>query len=119
MRKKVPIGELIISKTLRKTSSEYTKLYPHVSAAINLIRRGKVVKKRETIDFVYVNTRRHNPLRRVVPIDIYGKTYYDSEKYRNMVFTASETILSTFGFSRHQLKLGSSITLSKGFIMKR
>ena len=119
MRKKVPIGELIVSKTLRKTSSEYTKLYPHVSAAINLIRRGKVVKKRETIDFVYVNTRRHNPLRRVVPIDIYGKTYYDSEKYRNMVFSASETILSTFGFSRHQLKLDSSVTLYKGFIMKR
>lgn len=58
------------------------------------------MKRGETVDFVYVNTRRHNTLRRVASIDLYGKEYYDSEKYRNMILTASETILSTFGFSR-------------------
>ena len=92
--------ELIVSKTLRKPITEYTKLFPHVSVAINLTQRGKVVTRGETIDFVYVNTRRHNPLRRVAPIELYGTVYYASEKYKNMILTASETILSTYGFSR-------------------
>ena len=60
-----------------------------------------MVKKGEPVDFVYVNTLRHKPLRRVAPIELYGKVYYDSEKYRNMVLNTSETILSTF-FSRQQ-----------------
>jgi DNA polymerase elongation subunit (family B) len=109
MCKKLPIGELIISKTLRKPLTEYTKLYPHVSAAINLTQQGKMVKKGETVDFIYVNTRRHNPLRRVAPIERYSKIYYDSEKYRTLVLNASETILSTFGFSRQQGNLKSPI----------
>jgi DNA polymerase elongation subunit (family B) len=111
MRKKLSIGELIVSKTLRKPITEYTKLYPHVSASINLTQQGKWVRNGETIDFVYVNTQRDNPLRRVAPIALYDKLYYDSEKYRNMLLAASETILSSFGFSRQQWDLNPSITL--------
>ena len=59
----------------------------------------------ETVDFVYVNAKHHNPLRRVAPIEIYDKAYYDSEKYRDMVLDASETVLSTFGFSRQRFGL--------------
>jgi DNA polymerase elongation subunit (family B) len=118
MRKKVPMEELIVSKTLRKPSTEYTKLYPHVSASINLTQQGKMVKKGESVDFVYVNTRQYNPLRRVAPIELYGKGYYDSEKYRSMILNASKTVLSTFGFSRQQWNPDPSITLPCRFLLR-
>jgi DNA polymerase elongation subunit (family B) len=113
MCKKISIKELIVSKTLHKPTTEYTKFYPHVSASITLNQQGKMAKKGETIDFVYVNTTRRNPFRRVVPIDLYDNTYYDSEKYRTMVLDASETVLSSFGFSRHHTTFKSSIVSTK------
>ena len=39
----VPIDDLVVSKILRKGVSEYQSLFPHVSAAIRLISRGKTV----------------------------------------------------------------------------
>jgi DNA polymerase elongation subunit (family B) len=105
MSREVPIERLVVSKILRKPLSEYTRLLPHVSASINLAQKEKIVKKGETVDFVYVNSKHHNPLRRVVPIEIYDKAYYDPEKYREMVLDASETVLSTLGFSRQQFNL--------------
>jgi DNA-binding transcriptional MocR family regulator len=32
---------------------------------------GKILQGGQNVNFVYVNARHHNPLRRVVPIDVY------------------------------------------------
>jgi DNA polymerase elongation subunit (family B) len=99
-KRQVLVEQLAVSKTLRRPLATYSRLFPHISAAINLAHHGKVLQIGEDVDFVYVNARHHNPLRRVVPIDVYHGDIYDSQKYCEMVLDAAETILSTFGFSR-------------------
>ncbi|MFQ6076942.1 MAG: DNA polymerase domain-containing protein, partial [Candidatus Bathyarchaeia archaeon] len=101
----VSIDELVVSKVLRRPLPSYTRLFPHVSAAISLAQHGKMVREGETVDFVYVNAGHHNPLRRVAPYIIYDDDYYDREKYRDMVLDAAETVLSTFGFTRQKYGL--------------
>lgn len=102
MDKKIPLEELVVSKLLRKPLSEYTRLFPHVSAAVSLAQQGLAVRQGDRIDFLYVNARHRNPLRRVAPLETYDSGYYDREKYRNLVLDAAETVLSTFGFSKQQ-----------------
>ncbi len=102
MKAEIPLEELVVSKTLRKPLSEYTSLFPHVSAAVNLAQQDIAIRKGDVIDFIYVNARHRNPLRRVAPLKIYGSAYYDREKYRSLVLDAAETILSTFGFTRQK-----------------
>jgi DNA polymerase elongation subunit (family B) len=69
--RQVPVKQLVVSKTLRRPLATYSRLFPHISAAINLAYHGKVLQGGEDVNFVYVNARHHNPLRRVVPIDVY------------------------------------------------
>jgi len=109
MKGKVPITELVVSKVLRRPLSEYTRLFPHVSAAVNLARYGRSMKEGETIDFLFVNADHPNPLRRVVPVKLIDGGYYDREKYSEMILDAAETVLSTFGFSRQKIGFNPSI----------
>jgi DNA polymerase I len=105
MEKTIPLEELVVSKRLWKSLSEYTCLLPHVSAAVSLAQQGLAVKKGDTIDFLYVNARHRNPLRRVAPRETYASGYYDREKYRDLILDAAETVLSTFGFSKREFGL--------------
>ncbi len=105
MDKTIPLEELVVSKQLRKPLSEYTHLAPHVSAAVSLAQQGLAVKKGDTIDFLYVNARHCNPLRRVAPRETYDAGYYDREKYLDLILDAAETVLSTFGFSKQKFGL--------------
>jgi DNA polymerase elongation subunit (family B) len=101
MMDRVPPEDLVVSKILRKPVSQYRSMFPHVSAAIQLIGRGRDVKPGETVDFIYTDADHHNPLCRVMAYDfIEEKANPDREKYRDMVLDAAETVLSTFGFSR-------------------
>lgn len=102
MKAKIPPEELVISKTLRKPLSEYTSLFPHVSAAVSLAQQDVAIRKGDVIDFIYVNARHRNPLRRVAPLRIYASSYYDQEKYRSLVLDAAETVLSVFGFAKQK-----------------
>jgi DNA polymerase elongation subunit (family B) len=99
-KRQVLVEQLVVSKTLRRPLAAYSGLFPHISAAINRAHHGKILQSGEDVDFVYVNARHNNPLRRVVPIDVYEEDSYDSEKYCEMVLDAAETVLSTFGFSK-------------------
>jgi DNA polymerase elongation subunit (family B) len=101
MKNRVPPEDLVVSKILRKPVSQYKSVFPHVSAAIQLIGRGRDVKPGETVDFIYTDADHHNPLCRVIAYDFVGeKVNPDREKYRDMVLDAAETVLSTFGFTR-------------------
>ncbi|HET7391449.1 MAG TPA: DNA polymerase domain-containing protein [Nitrososphaeraceae archaeon] len=111
---KIMIGEgitqqdLVISKLLRQDIEKYKSLFPHVSAAIQLINdTGNRPLKGDTIEYIYANSQHNNPLCRVVPIDNIqeeAKTIpnnnYDKQKYREMILDAAETILGLFGFDR-------------------
>jgi DNA polymerase elongation subunit (family B) len=97
----VPFEELVVSKTLRKTVDKYRSVFPHVAAAIQLASKGKQVKSGEDINFIYMDSDHHNPLCRVIPLELAGSNVnIDKEKYRDMLLDAAGTVLSTFGFSR-------------------
>ncbi len=101
MEEEIPPEKLVVSKILRRPIGKYTRMFPHVSAAVQMAGRGRAVKKGEKIRFIYMNARHHSPLCRVEPYspDMRGFRF-DKEKYRDMVLDAAETVLSTFGFSR-------------------
>ncbi|MEM2883780.1 MAG: DNA-directed DNA polymerase [Nitrososphaerales archaeon] len=101
MKGKVSFEDLVVSKTLRKTISKYTNLFPHVSAATQLAGRGRNLKPGEIVGFIYTDADHPNPLCRVAA---YEHTEYkinpDPEKYRKMILDAAETILSTLSTTR-------------------
>jgi DNA polymerase elongation subunit (family B) len=114
---KIMIGEeiqqqdLVISKLLRQDIEKYKSLFPHVSAAIQLLRNnggGSRPSKGDTIQYIYTNSKNNNPLCRVAPLEILQKgesredsaMNYNKEKYREMILDATETVLSYFGFDR-------------------
>lgn len=101
----IKLERLIISKVLRKPVTEYTSMFPHVIAAIQMIHKGKKMKTGENIDFLYVNAAHRNPFRRVIPASVLnnGHHYYDREKYLEMVLDVAETVLGVFGFNRKHL----------------
>lgn len=93
--------ELSISKMLRKHIVEYKNISSHVAAAIQLLQKGKPIEPGENVNFIHVNSNHKNSISRVSPLElIHSNTNIDKEKYRDMLLDASETILSTFGFSR-------------------
>ena len=86
----------MISKLLRQDIEKYKSLFPHVSAAIQLIRHPL---KGDTIQYIYTDSQNNNPLCRVAPIEnILSESLppYDKEKYKEMVLDAAETVLGFF-----------------------
>ena len=91
--------DLVISKLLGQDIEKYKSLFPHVSAAIQLLSNieggGKCPSKGDTIQYIYTDSQHKNPLCRVVPLEILqkvgekekdskenGKTLnYDKDKY--------------------------------------
>jgi len=104
MEGKVKPERLVVSKVLRKPVNEYRSMFPHVVAAMQMVQKGKRMRRGEMIDFIYVNASHRNPFRRVVPALLLDKgSYCDREKYLEMILDVAETILSAFGFNRKQL----------------
>ncbi len=99
-----PVDQLVVSKTLRRPVDSYMVRPPHVAAAMNLTYHGKMTMDGEDVDLVFVNAKHPNPLRRAAPAAIYSDDRYDREKYLDLLLGAAETVLSTFGFSRADLK---------------
>ena len=55
------------------------------------------------VEYIFTNTHHTNPLFRVTPralIEENGDFEYDTEKYREMLLEAAETVLGYFGFDR-------------------
>jgi DNA polymerase elongation subunit (family B) len=108
--------DLVISKLLGQDIQKYKSLFPHVSAAIQLLSNieggGKCPSKGDTIQYIYTDSQHKNPLCRVVPLEILQKIgendgkeekstlNYDKDKYREMILDAAETVLGYFGFNR-------------------
>ena len=63
--------DLVISKLLGQDIENYKSLFPHVSAAIQLLSSteggGKYPTKGDTIQYIYTDSQHKNPLCRVVP----------------------------------------------------
>jgi len=101
---KVPLDDLVVRKVLRRRVGEYSSLFPHVVAAIQMVQHGKRLRRGDEIDYVYLDVEHKNPFRRVVPVDIIeNNQHYDKEKYVELALDVAETVLGPFGFSRRDL----------------
>ncbi|MBO3803122.1 MAG: hypothetical protein JTT11_04505 [Candidatus Brockarchaeota archaeon] len=96
----VPAEDLVVSKILGRPLRSYSRAAAHVSAAVRLAERGRVLGEGEVVRFVHVDSKNRDPLRRVSPIETFGGMGYDREKYRDLLLGAAEAVLSTLGFSR-------------------
>ena len=86
--------DLIISKLLRQDIQKYKSLFPHVSAAIQ---SRKYPLKGDTIQYIYTDSKRNNPLCRVTSIEnLKPLPQYDKERYKEMIPDAAETVLGIF-----------------------
>jgi DNA polymerase elongation subunit (family B) len=67
--------DLVISELLGQDIEKYKSLFPHVSAAIQLLssKEGKCPTKGDTIQYIYTNSQHKNPLCRVIPLRDYTK----------------------------------------------
>jgi DNA polymerase elongation subunit (family B) len=99
--------DLVISKLLRQDIEKYKSLFPHVSAAIQLLSNNvggvdKHPRKCDTIQYIYTNSEHNNPIYRVVPLELLQKVgekekdgkerntlNYDNEKYREIILYAA------------------------------
>jgi len=59
--------DLVIYKLLRNKLDNYKSIFPHVAAAIQLSNQG-LASMRENIQQIYANSKKKNPLCRVVPV---------------------------------------------------
>jgi DNA polymerase elongation subunit (family B) len=94
---------VIVTKVSGQNIDKSKSLFPHVSAAILLAKKGMEMNAGEGVEYIYTNTHHTNPLYRVVPkafVEENGNINYDKEKYRDMVLEAAETVLSIFVFDR-------------------
>ena len=89
---RVPAEKLVLRKTLRK--KEYRVLVPHYIAARQLI-LNKYTQE-NIIEFIYINNRHKNPMRRVQAWQLYDGRSYDRQKYIKLLLYSSKTILSFF-----------------------
>jgi DNA polymerase elongation subunit (family B) len=99
----IKLEDLLVSKLLGKALDKYKSLFPHVSAAIQLVNEGKTTMIGDDVKYVFTNSRHSNPLYRVTPAEFIkqGQEFdYDKEKYREMLLEAAETVLGYFGFDR-------------------
>ena len=69
--------DLVISKLLGQEIEKYKSLFPHVSAAIQLLSNteggGKYPTKGDTIQYIYTDSQHKNPLCRIVPLEVLQK----------------------------------------------
>jgi DNA polymerase elongation subunit (family B) len=103
MTDEIPLQDLVVTKILGQNIDKYKSLFPHVSAAILLAKKGIEMNVGEGVKYIFRNTHHNNPLYRVIPkalVEENGDFEYDKEKYRDMLLEAAETILSIFGFNR-------------------
>ena len=93
-----PIEELVIAKNLSKNPGEYSNLVPQAIAANHLAREGGRVHAGQRIDFVLTREKGAVPL---ALID--EKVVYDRERYRDLLLSSAQSLLSPFGYDRDRL----------------
>jgi len=101
-RGQVPLEKLVVRKALRKPIEGYLSKQPHIVAAIQMAWKGRRPKQGTLIDFIYVNSRHVNPMRRVLPAELIDKAhrYYDREKYKEMLLATADATLGWKGSLR-------------------
>jgi len=109
---KVPLKDLLIYTQITKPLGEYENTGPHVEAAKKAIKRGKMVKPGDVIQ--YVITKKGSSISdKAEMIGFVNENDYDAEYYiNNQVLPAVMRILEALGYQEEELKgFGRQMTL--------
>lgn len=70
MTDEIQLKDLVVSKMLRQDLTKYRRLFPHVSAALQLKEAGKPLTRGDLIQYIHRDATHKNPLLRVTPLDL-------------------------------------------------
>jgi DNA polymerase-2 len=104
IRGEVEPEDLLIAKQLSKHPNEYVHdVFPAI-AARQLLKAGVEVSAGKIVRYLIVNARSRRPAGRVLAAELIGNTArYDAEKYLDLLFSAGESLLGVFGYSKERL----------------
>ncbi len=101
----VDTHELLITKRLSKTPSSYNHDVFQAVAAKQLEETGFEIHAGQTVQYLIVNARSRNANERVKAAQLLrSNTHHDIEEYLNLLFSASETLLAPFGYTKERVK---------------
>jgi DNA polymerase I len=109
---KVPLKELVVFTGLTKPVGEYENTGPHVEAAKKAIKRGKMVRPGDVIQ--YIITKKGSSISdKAEMVGFVNENDYDADYYiNNQVLPAVMRILEALGYTEDELKgLGRQMTL--------
>jgi len=95
--RQVPIKDLIITKRLGKSASNYKKNILQAVVSTELAKHGRKLNAGEAISYIITDFYNKNPAKRAIHIDlINGNAHYDIRKYLEMLIDSASTILNPF-----------------------
>ncbi len=104
-RRRVDLGELVITTRLSKDPEKYGKNLLQAIAARQLIRAGMEIRAGETVQYLIRDAYNSNPNLRVIPLPLLNSEMcYDARKYLEMLINAATTVLGPFGLTKEEIK---------------
>jgi DNA polymerase I len=101
----VELCELLISKRISKTPSDYDHDVFQAIAARQLEKTGFEVHAGQTVQYLIVNAESRWPNERVVAAELLKpKTRCDAREYVRMLVSSAETLLGMFGYTKNEIQ---------------
>ncbi|MDH5483302.1 MAG: hypothetical protein OEY22_10590 [Candidatus Bathyarchaeota archaeon] len=105
IKKHVDTHDLLVTKRLSKSPSGYAHNVFQAIAAKQLEKTGFEVHSGQTIQYVITNANSKKPDQRISVMQLLRQDVkYDTQEYLNMLFSAGETLLGVFRYSKQKIR---------------
>lgn len=102
---KADVQELLLTKRLSKSPSDYSHDVFQAIAAKQLEKTGFEVHAGQTVQYLITNAKARQPNNRVVAAQILKpRTQYDINEYLKLLLSAGETLLGIFGYTKDRIQ---------------
>jgi DNA polymerase elongation subunit (family B) len=102
---KADVQELLLTKRLSKSPSDYSHDVFQAIAAKQLEKAGLEVHAGQTVQYLITNAKARQPNNRVVAAQILKpRTQYDINEYLKLLLSAGETLLGIFGYTKDRIQ---------------
>ena len=103
--KQVSIQDLLVTKRISKSPSDYSHDVFQAIAAKQLEKAGFEVSAGQTVQYLIVDSKSRTVRNRVLAAELLKpKTHCDAQKYLNMLVYAGETLLEVFGYTKDKIR---------------
>jgi DNA polymerase-2 len=112
---KVPLTDLVFTKSLSKSSGEYSVNTVETGSVYQLNDEGKTMQAGQTLRYVITDYHRRNAKKRSIPFELATeKTTYDARRYIELLAQVCDSVTEPFGYKIQgtaQLELQSASAL--------